>query len=351
MTHSNSLLGHVLSQQYIPSRENAATDALSFILCRSDAARVAFSDFLADGSSPLPIAKAETRTFGASGSIPDLACRDEDGNVVALVESKFWAGLSVHQPVTYWERLPKDRRSVLLFIAPDYSVNRGSLWDDLTILLQKSGYELNSARMGDGVKSAAAKDDQRRLMLVGWGMFLDWMAQETVTDTSGQTSFEIEELKGLANSIIENNNPRRYESLTRLIKRAVDRLKVSGWANNEGLTVGHGAGYYARYLKLAGAYAGIVVDTRIVTEAPDRALSLSFFSSNGEVPRDQVRQLLGNAGQPGSMWDRKDVSVPIELLEGADTDATLNAIVSQLENIGKLIDPNGPTYKQDSSND
>ena len=55
---------------------------------------------------------------------------DGDCNLVALIESKFWAELTAHQPVTYWEGLPDDRRAVLLFLAPDYrvDVDKVSLW-------------------------------------------------------------------------------------------------------------------------------------------------------------------------------------------------------------------------------
>ncbi len=349
MATNHSLLSYVLSQQYIPSSENAATDALCFMLSHSDVARGALSDFLADGSNLSPIAKANTRTFGKGRSIPDLACLDDAGKVVVLIESKFWAGLSVHQPVTYWERLPTDRPSVLLFLAPDYSVGRGSLWEELVARLQKSGYELNSARMENGVRSATAKDDQRRLMLAGWETFLDRFAEKTMTDPRGQTLFEIAELRGLADSIIRNNNPGRYENLTKLIKLAVDRLKVLGWANTEGLTVGHGAGYYARYLRLAGAPAGLLIDDSRDTErTPYKPLWLSFYRGGGEVPRDKVRILLQDISEPFSIWEREDVSVPIELPDGADQEEVLNAMVERLVHIGSLIDPDGPTYKKDS---
>ena len=38
--------------------------------------------------------------------------------------------------------------------------------------------------------------------------------------------------------------------------------------------------------------------------------------------------------------------VPIILPEGADHDATLDAIAAELGRIAHLIDPNGPTYNE-----
>ena len=40
-----------------------------------------------------------------------------------------------------------------------------------------------------------------------------------------------------------------------------------------------------------------------------------------------------------------DLCVPIVLLAVADRGATVEAIVTELESITKLIDPDGPTYR------
>ena len=96
MTDNYSLLNYVV-QRSTTGLEDAATNALSFILSQSDSAMKTLSDFLGD-SGPLPIATARPWGADAHGAVPDLACFDSNSDVVAFVESKFWAGLTAHQP-------------------------------------------------------------------------------------------------------------------------------------------------------------------------------------------------------------------------------------------------------------
>ena len=95
MTDNDTLLNYV-AQRNTTGLEDAATNALSFILSRSTSVRQALSDFLGDDRGPMPIAKVQP-WVDAYGAEPDLSCLDEDGNRVALIESKFWAGLTHNQ--------------------------------------------------------------------------------------------------------------------------------------------------------------------------------------------------------------------------------------------------------------
>ncbi len=132
MTQESTLLSFI-AQRHTTGLENVATEALPFILSRSATARQALSDFLRDDHDSLPIAKVQTWMTDAHGAVPALACLDDNDNPVALIESKFWAPLTPHQPVTYWEGLPTNARSISLFLAPDYRVYQGKLE-------QKPGY-------------------------------------------------------------------------------------------------------------------------------------------------------------------------------------------------------------------
>ena len=105
MTNDQTLLSFIARRHTI-GLEDVATDALYFILSRSKIALAALADFLGDGQPPLPIAGAQPWLANKHGAVPDLVCIDTGGEVVALIESKFWAPLTSHQPVTYWEALP-----------------------------------------------------------------------------------------------------------------------------------------------------------------------------------------------------------------------------------------------------
>ena len=278
--------------------------------------------------------------------MPDLACLDGDDNLVALIESKFWAGLTAHQPVTYWEGLPPDGPAVLLFLAPRSRVDEGSLWDDLVGRLHKAGHELASPDRCESLVTASAKVGQRRLMLTSWELLLDRMANRADDDGDERARFEIAELRGLADGVIAGDNPQRDEKLRLLLVDAVKRLERAGWADTAGLSEGSGHGYYARYLRLAGAAAGLRIDYEAANEMPDKRLWLWFHGEHdrlASVSAETVRGSLGGLAE-SLEWLGEDVCVPIALPLGAGADETVEAIVARLVSVAKLIDPNGPTY-------
>ena len=223
----------------------------------------------------------------------------------------------------------------------------GSLWDELVDRLRDAGHELGPADRKEGTVTAVARVGQRRLMLTSWEWLLGKMAQKAKEDGDAQTCFEIAELQGLASSVIAGDRPTRDENLKQLIAEAVERVEQSGWANTNGLRTGEGQGYYARYLRLAGASAGLRIDYEAVKQVPDKPLWLWFYGDpTGSVSVEEVRSTLGSEAGPGLESCPGDVCVPITLPEGADRRATLEAIVAELERIAEIIDPRGPTYQE-----
>ena len=348
MPNSDTLLSFI-AQRHTFGLEDVATDALSFILSRSAPARKALSEFLG-----LPIAKAQTWLADEHGATPDLALLDKDGNTVALIESKFWATLTHHQPVTYWRQLPSDKCAVLLFLAPGERLDY--LWCELEAKLRDKGHELGPAVKDGELITAPSKDGRRRLMATSWQLLLGKMAQKAKECGDTQASFEIAELQGLAASAIKGDRPTRDENLKQLIAEAVKRVEQSGWANANELGVSSGIyfyhsrriHYYGRYLRLAGAFAWLGIDYGAKKRMPDKPLWLSFLRDNGvdiTVKLEEVRSKLKGLVETGLDWRSKEVYLPIVLPAGADLDKTLDCIVAQLESIAKRIDPKGPTYQ------
>ena len=348
-SENDSLLGHIAVRHTV-GKEDVATSALSFIVNRSDSAKAVLSTFLGDDSGSLPVAKSSVQSFlEASGAYPDMALRDADNNLLAYVESKFWANLTDNQPVTYWEALPTDRRSALLFIAPQYRVNDTNLWEELVDRLRAAGHELGEATRSDGIISASAIPGQRRLMLTSWKHLLGLMAAKAKQDGERQTSFEIAELQGLARAVISGKRDTSGDDFRILLAEVVGALRESGWANTDGLTVGQGLGFYGRYMRLAGAYVWLGSVTEVTKNSPDKPLWLSFYSLNGDVKRDEARTILRDRVEhPKGFQDRNLANVPVPFPEGKDDEAILERIVNEIEQIAKIIDPNGPTYGRGS---
>ena len=346
MADNASLLSFI-ARRHTFGREDVATDALSFILSHSKSARQALSDFISVDDGSLDIEKNDTRGANVIGAIPDMACFDEDNKLVALVESKFWAPLTRHQPVTYWKGLPDDRPAVLLFLAPACRINSGGLWEELEKLLECACHHLGPVERNESFVTASAMNGERRLMLASWDLLLAKLAQKAKDDCDCQASFEIAELQGLANDVTAAENPRHDENLKKLIADAVRCVEQSGWANTDGLGVGQGNGFYGRHLRLAGASAWVGIDYKAVKQLPDKPLWLAFYDDpDAAVSLETVRSRLGDLTEPCFVWGSDCTCVPISLPDGADTEATLDAIVSQLEHAAKLIDPDGPTYRK-----
>ena len=356
MPDDNGLLAYI-ARRHIGGREDVATDALAYIINRSDAARSAFADFLRDDdAAPPPVAEARTQYSLPNGTYPDLACLDADGNILALVESKFWASLTASQPVGYWPALPANSPATLLFVAPPYRVNEGSLWSDLVGRLGNAGYALGETRQGQSLISAPEQDGKRRLMLCSWDLILNHLAQAALAGRDWQASFEIAELQGLAASVIAGTAPQRDENIKNLIRSAIKRLEQSGWANTDHFGPGGALpNAEGRYLHFARAFAwfGISYDER---RNSNRPLWLVFNDNFGtksrlDVTTDQVRHQLADMESADLLGSHEVFCVPIDWPQGDSTDDMLDALVKQLEGIASKIDPVGPTYRKDTSND
>ena len=352
MAEAKSLLS-LIARGYAAGREDAATEALCFILSHSDSARAALCEFLGYSGDSLPIASFRTQVL-VDGAYPDMACFDNHGRRVAFVESKFWASLTRNQPVTYWKALPDHRSATLLFLAPAARIahiDKDSLWDELVKRLHNAGHALGPVNQGKGLATAKATDGRHRLMLTSWEVLLDRLAQRAEKDGDRQACFQIAELRGLARDAIKHDDPVDDANLRTLIADAVTRVRESGWANTDGLRVGGTEGdNYTRFFRLGGRIAGLRIDYK-ARKQMGKPLWLWFWENTSDqhssVGFDEVRDKLGVSDYPGLEWLPKDVCIPIDLPADLGRKAMLDAIAVELERVAKTIDPYVPTYHRE----
>ena len=103
------------------------------------------------------------------GTRPDLAGYDESGREHVLIEAKFTAGLTPHQPCKYLKRLRQKRQpSVVLFVAP--AERREKLWKECCTRCTTKcrNIELRPWHQKGTVWSAAVADSACWLMLTSW---------------------------------------------------------------------------------------------------------------------------------------------------------------------------------------
>ncbi len=353
MAEAQSLLS-LIARGYAAGREDAATEALCYIVSRSDSARAALAEFLGVDGGPLPIASFRTQ-FLTDGAYPDMVCLDKCDKRVAFIESKFWASLTRNQPVKYWEELADDRPGVLLFLAPASRVadiDEGSLWSELVERLRRKRHELGSVCERESLVTASSKDGQRRLILTSWDVLLNKLTQRADKDGDTQASFEVAELRGLAHDAIKNDDPVRDENLKRLITDAVEHLKDLDLADDEGCNSAEVNGvYYVKYFHLGDTNAGLRIDYKAVKQTGKPLWLRLRHSSNSRksVDKEDVRARWGALAKPGSEWLRWHVHIPIDLPAAADCEATLHAVVAEVERIAKVIPSDGPQDRCNST--
>ena len=194
-----SLLAH-LAYKFGGQTETIATEALGYILSRSEAARNALRNTIGTGGVDVGrIARAQTEVpieVDGKEARVDLVGFDDGNAKRALIEVKFWAGLTENQPNTYLKRLLQNTEpSALLFVAPESRLV--TLWAELRRLASVGGFALGNGTQAAGLQSAVVNNGIHRLMLASWRAMLGAMASRASVDGDSSAERFILELNGL----------------------------------------------------------------------------------------------------------------------------------------------------------
>jgi hypothetical protein len=229
----NSLFGH-LALQFGSSPENLATEALHFILTRSAEARRSFARMLDAFGERLPEPlHFKTQAGDDKGAIPDLVGQDGGGVEQAIIEAKFWAGLTPRQPLAYFDRLPP-ASGLLLFLAPARRTD--TLWHEMLQRCRRAGREV----IGDeklGPESRLARlHDGRRLGLTSWRATLDVLHAGLLQVGDTDAVADLLQLRGLTDRMdsdlflpftgeeLTSSLGTRVLQLSQIVDRVVERM-------------------------------------------------------------------------------------------------------------------------------
>ncbi|MCY4370021.1 MAG: hypothetical protein OXF41_11565 [bacterium] len=334
-----------LSWKFSHHPETVATEALSHILTGSAAAREALGGFLqSHGAEVGPIASVQTEVTGDEGDRPDLACFDQSGATRLLIESKFWAGLTIHQPVTYLKRLPEDEPSALMVVAPSLRIE--TLWPELKRRVRtEMKVDLGDTKDGSNVRRAAV-GTRRLLILASWRALLEALASR-VGASDAQAVDDIHQLLGLADlqdsreaflplrpEQLDPEIGRLISNLHRVVEDVCTRILRTDWADGSGFMFSRTGGYI-RYMRLGGCavWFGLKYDPWSRLERTPIWLGFQTSARHDGIPRKLIRHWGENP--PESL--ATESLVPIRLLTGCEYQEVLDDVVRQLQDLASAF--------------
>ena len=347
MTTRRSLLAY-LSRRLTDRTEDIAVEALGHILSgpRSQASRQALQDVLRSCSADFgTIGAVETQSTGEEGERPDLAGFDQQGRERLLIEAKFWAGLTGNQPVAYLRRLPDDKPSALLVVAP--SLRLETLWAELRCRAS----EAEDIDLGDGQSDPevrwTAAGANRKLILTSWRNLLGGIEAQANAAGDIQIVNDVRQLQGLAEQEdttaflplrpeqISAEFPRLLRHLYRLTDGAVGRLQEAGLASTSGYQATATRGYIIRYMTFCdviNASLGIYFGAwRIRPLSPIWLVLPVGNSTNSSILAARHQERL----QGHETGDHFYIPIPLKL--GVEYESVLDSMVEHLESIARLL--------------
>ena len=300
MPSNDTLLAYLVAR-FPGNMEDTATETLRHIFEYSDASLEALNDVVQSSVRGVnPVIAVKTQVMHEDGTKPDIVGFDENGVERVIIEVKFWAELTHHQPNSYIKRLPNDGPAVLIFLAPEERIRW--LWPQLKDRLDGEFgklIEVDSER-----KSLRIGDEERHLMVVSWGGLLDGMvARATDYEESGVIS-EIRQLRNLAmyadagafkpiqrGDEFGADSELRMRQYKRLIDAATERGIEQEWVNRKGLNRTPRGYGYGRYIRLHGIIVWLGVNTDQFERTGDTPLWVDCY--NQPVNSCAMRENLG----------------------------------------------------------
>ena len=283
---------------------------------------------------------------------------DEGNAKRALIEVKFWAGLTENQPNTYLKELLKnatDKPSVLLFVAP--VLRQETLWPELLRLADAGGSSPTDVTSAVGVRSATVNDGPHSLMLTSWLHLLGKLSAAT-----GDPEKEIRQLQGLCAQQdraaflplrageIGPGFSRRVTDLHDLYDDVIKRLREQKIAGFQGLGVANARENRGRFVRLGDDSKGGITDdvwvgVRFDFGVQHRETPFCIVLGNtSSAKTDEIRKRLAAAQQQDGLdyvnaeHNKWPVSlVPIHLPAGVEYDHVLDSVVDQIRNIGDIL--------------
>src|ERR1035437_3816743 len=235
----STVFSHIVQKRLSRENENVATEALSYILGYSQAARNGMMKLLRGVVPELPDLRFQTQqTVGKSR--PDMWGYDKTDPRV-YVENKFWAALTENQPVSYIEQLAKyTQPTILLVVVPD--AREQMSWRELSRKLKDAGISAEGRDDASGIVYSVSTNKGPILALTSWKKLIDALELEAVDDQAARS--DLVQLRALckaadtdvpisAEEVSDQRTPAFVLQLSSIVKEATEKA-ISAHALHKG---------------------------------------------------------------------------------------------------------------------
>lgn len=343
----SSLFGYLVTR-FSTQPENLATESLNYLIHQSDIAKRAFLRYISQTQVKLPDDLVfMTQAAGEDEAVPDMIGKDSDGRQILLVESKFWAGLTDNQPVTYLNRLPEQTGGVLLFIAP--ALRFETLWSEL---LRRCGQNNNveSQEINSDLK-VKRLDHNRVLAMASWRSVLSSIHQEVSAAGEHALASDVMQLQGLCDQMdgkafvpfdsreLVSMNGTRIQQYCQLVDDITQLLKREELASTKGLSQGGRRGYYGQYMTFCSWSGLLQFEPELWGKYRETPLWLKLKGADWKFSHELKERLSTLAAEtPSCLFQHEEwLAIPLYLPTGAEWDLVLEAIMTQLREIAACL--------------
>lgn len=342
---SETLFAH-LATRFSQSPENIAIEALGFILQKSAAARAAFTAIAGAGGFNLPDDLSfATQAVSEDDGRPDLEGYGSDLQRYVVAETKFHAGLTLHQPLTYAARLPVGVPASLLFIIP--SGRMTSLWQELTRRLNGGNYTVSARRELKPELWQATIDDRHNFVLVSWRELLASVLREMEIRDETERLDDVRQLVGLcermdteaflplrSDELTSIETARRYFQYGQIVYDVGEALLNLDGFDRKGLTPSGGLGFYGRFLRGHEMVFFITFDSVAWAAHKFSPLWLRFDSNSSPEALDRLRRGIDLPDDIQIIVESpKRVFIPLIIQPGMERPDIVRTLAAQVQRV------------------
>ena len=198
------------------SQEDVATFSLAYVLEQSTVLNESFTKLIQEKlhseirDKVIYRCQDSDKEFGR----PDITGY-VNGQLRIICEAKFYAGLTVNQPVSYLKRLTDCEDAGLVFICPKQRII--SLWDKLRGLASGAGYII------EDIDECCVNCGKIRMAIVSWNVIMEELIL-TASEQDPQRLSDLNQLQGFCERIeSEAFVPFRPEEFSAQTARDIDR--------------------------------------------------------------------------------------------------------------------------------